>query len=60
MTKSYKITVVSPTDGELVTDIWLDDDEVQALKRLRAALKPTSITAPRIIIYDNTECKPVK
>lgn len=60
MTKSYKIAVVSPTDGELVADVWLDDDDVQTLKRLRAALKPTAITAPHIIIYDNTSCKPVK
>lgn len=60
MTKSYKIAVVSPNDGELVADVWLTDDEIRALQRIRKALAPTSITAPRIVIYDNTECKPVK
>lgn len=59
MTKSYKIAIVSPNDGELITDVWLTDDELGALKRIRQALRPTAITAPRIIIYDNTACKPV-
>lgn len=57
--KSYKIAIVSPNDGELVSDVWLSDDEIQTLKRLRQALRPTAITAPRIVIYDNGACKSV-
>lgn len=58
--KSYKIAIISPHDGELVADVWMTSEEVRMLKRLRTALVPTSITSPRIIIYDNTDCKPVK
>lgn len=58
--KSYKIAIVSPNDGEIVADVWLDDYELRTLQRLRRALAPTAITAPRIIIYNNTACKPVK